>query len=47
MKASRLSLDTVIVVVTFPLWAPAMLAGILVGVMVVGFKRGMRLIMGE
>ena len=43
MKASRVSLDTVIVVITFPLWAPAMLVGILYGIIKVGFMRGVRL----
>jgi hypothetical protein len=47
MKATRVSFDTVIVVVTFPLWAPALLVGILCGIIKVGFIRGMRLIVDE
>jgi hypothetical protein len=47
MKASKISPETMLMVCTFPLWAPAMLAGIVVGIIVVGFMRGMRLITGE
>ena len=46
MKVSRVSPDTILVVCTFPLWAPAMLLGILVGIIVVGFTRGFRFIAG-
>ena len=46
MKVARVSPDTILVVCTFPLWAPALLLGMLVGVVVVGFMRGFRFIAG-
>jgi hypothetical protein len=45
MKLSKR--EKVLMVATSLLWVPALLAGIVVGIIVVGFQRGMRLITGE
>lgn len=47
MKSGRISLDTVIVVLTFPLWAPALLVGILYGIIKVGFRRGVHMVVDD